>query len=309
MYKRQILDFNVQAIDNDGDDLSLIFVGGNFSPDTYGINFTSASGNTEVNSNFIWDLSCDPNLYDDGQQFELLFIADDDDKCKIKNFDTLSQVVTVNYAQNSQPEFQEIARRQILRVNELAQIDVEAFDLDANDEITMSFAEGIRQPASASLDFQSVSGKNRIKSIIEWTPECSLLRLGETSKLFDVVLQVSDNACPISNIDTLKITFEIIDNADRQESFLPPNVFTPNGDGVNDFFQLNGNIDVNQNLPPDNCDNSFLSIDINKRAGTSVFRSENRDFVWTGGQFPPGVYFYAIKYTNTEFKGYIHLMR
>lgn len=303
------LNFNVEAEDTDGDDVSLIFVGGGFNPASYNMEFNPVSGGSNVNSDFTWDLSCNANLYEDGQQFELLFIADDDDKCKTKNFDTLRQVVTVNYPPNSKPEFEEIPRRQVLRVNESVEIDIEAFDFDFDDEITMAFAEGIRTPASQSLRFEPVVGKGRLRSVLEWRPECSLLRIGETSKLIDIVLQVTDNACPISNIDTLKLTFEIIDDAERQKSFLPPNVFTPNGDQLNDTFQLSGNPDVNQNLPPDNCDNTFLYIDINNRAGSSVFRSESRDFVWTGGQFPAGVYYYVIKYTNSEFKGYIHLMR
>lgn len=303
------LNLSVSAEDTDGDDLSLTFIGGNFSVDSYGIEFLPVSGNTFVDSDFVWDLDCNRNLYEDGQQFELLFIAEDDDRCKVKNTDTLRHIITVNYPPNNDPQFEEISRRQVVRVNEQVEIDIEAFDTNSNDEITMQFAEGVRQPASPSLIFTPVTGKGRIKSILEWQPECSLLRLGETSKLVDIILQVTDNACPISNIDTVKLTFEIIDDSERQESFLPPNVFTPNGDQKNDTFQLNGNFDKNQNLPPDNCDNTFLYIDINNRAGNSVFRSENRDFVWTGGQFPAGVYFYVIKYTNSEFKGYIHLMR
>lgn len=187
-------------------------------------------------------------------------------------------------------------------------IEITAFDTD-NDQITLSFADGIRQPASDNLVFEPVTGNGHVSSFLEWKPECSLLRFGETMTRQDVIFQVIDDACPVSNIDTLKITFEIIDDVERQNEFLPPNVFTPNGDGLNDTFQLNGNNDPLQNLPANNCDNSFDFIVINNRAGNEVFRSTNRDFVWSGDQFPEGVYYYLIKYTNTEFKGFIHLLR
>ena len=303
------LDFDVTVSDSDGDDVSLRFVGGNFDPSFYSITFPEATGNTSATSTFEWDLTCTVGLYSDGQEFELLFVGDDFDKCKVQNFDTLRTVVQVNYPINNKPQFEEIDRNQVIRVNESASIEIEAFDLDGNDEITLSFADGIRQPASATLSFEPVSGTGRVTSFLEWQPECSLLRFGETSSFQDVVLQVVDNACPVSNIDTLKITFEVIDDQERQKEFLPPNIFTPNGDEVNDTFSLSGNPVTAQNLPPNNCDNSFEFIVINNRAGNTVFRSSSRDFVWNGGQYPEGVYFYLIKYTNTEFKGYVHLMR
>ncbi|MEM6829630.1 MAG: gliding motility-associated C-terminal domain-containing protein, partial [Bacteroidota bacterium] len=302
-----LLSFDVTVSDSDGDDVSLQLVGGNFDLPTYGITFPDASGNTTASSPFSWDLACSAQLYEDGQEFELWFIGDDADKCKVKNFDTLKSVIQVNYPPNLQPEFDPVDRIQTLRVNEVARVPIEAFDID-RDEITLSFAQGVRQP-SQDIIFEPATGIGRVRSVLEWQPDCSLLRFGETRTLQDVVLQVVDDACPIRSIDTLKITFEIIDDSELQKTFLPPNVFTPNGDGVNDVFTLSGNADLNQNLPADNCGNVFEYIVINNRAGNTVFRSSSRDFVWSGGQFPSGVYYYLVKFTNSEFKGYIHLLK
>lgn len=302
------LNLEVLASDADGDDVTLSFASGNFDADFYGVSFDEVSGQSSVSTNFTWNLVCDANVFEDGEQFELLFIADDDDKCKVKNFDTLRHIIQVNYPPNDEPRFDPINRNQSLRVNEYAEIEIGAFDTD-NQDITIEFAPGIRTPASNTLELEPVTGQGRATAILKWQPECSLLRFGETSSLQDVVIQVSDNACPIQEIDTIILTFEIFDDSDRQKEFLPPNVFTPNGDGLNDFFSMSGNPEINQNLPPDNCDNTFEYIVISNRAGAPVFRSESRDFVWTGNQFPSGVYYYVIKFSNTEFKGYVHLMR
>jgi gliding motility-associated-like protein len=303
-----ILDLDVIATDTDGDDVSLSFIAGNFDANFYGASFTPVSGNTAVSSNFVWDLACNSGLFEDGQEFELLFIADDDDKCKVKNFDTLRHIIQVKYPENTAPIFDPIAQNQSLRVNEYAEIEIGAFDAD-NEEITIQFAQGVRTPSSQTLEMEPVTGQGRATAVLKWQPECSLLRFGETSSLQDIVIQVSDNACPIPAIDTILLTFEIFDDRERQKEFLPPNVFTPNDDGKNDTFSLSGSGDPNQNLPPDNCDNTFEYIVISNRAGAQVFKSESRDFIWTGNQFPSGIYYYVIKYTNTEFKGYVHLMR
>ena len=70
-----------------------------------------------------------------------------------------------------------------------------------------------------------------------------------------------------------------------------PNVFTPDGDGINDVFKIEGSIEP--------CFD-FMDVKIYSRWGRKVFDSEDPDFVWdgknTGGnECVPGVYFIVLK--------------
>lgn len=65
-----------------------------------------------------------------------------------------------------------------------------------------------------------------------------------------------------------------------------PNVFTPNGDGVNDFFVING---------IENCEKKMLIV--KDRSGQTVFQSRNYDNSWDGGNLPDGTYLYQFSYS------------
>lgn len=88
-----------------------------------------------------------------------------------------------------------------------------------------------------------------------------------------------------------------------------PNVFTPNGDGANDFFEIYGNLDAIR----------YIDIQIFNRWGEKVFESNNHHFNWDGtykGKLQnPAVFVYVIKVAfNNElpgkiYKGSITLMR
>ncbi|MEM9895835.1 MAG: hypothetical protein AAF789_05655, partial [Bacteroidota bacterium] len=204
----------ITATDADGDMLNLIFVAGNFDAQTYSASFVPVAGAGSVSSVFSWDLTCNASIYQDGQAFELLFIADDEDRCQLKNFDTLRQVVTVRYPENESPSFSAIDQFRSVRVNEQISINLEASDLDG-DEITIDFASGFRQPSSSTLSFDRVSDMGSVSGRLTWQPECSLLRLNQNSSIQEVFLEVRDNACPIPNVDTLKLTFEIFNDAEQ----------------------------------------------------------------------------------------------
>jgi gliding motility-associated-like protein len=81
------------------------------------------------------------------------------------------------------------------------------------------------------------------------------------------------------------------------------NIFTPNGDGVNDFFE----IAVNGELA--NC----IDLNIFNRDGTTVYQSQGGIHSWdgrssVGKKFPDGVYFYVLSINGFEYKGNITLL-
>ena len=87
---------------------------------------------------------------------------------------------------------------------------------------------------------------------------------------------------------------------------MPPNVFTPNGDGLNDYFEVSTQGDHLYNLR------------IFTRTGTQVHVSQSSRIVWDGrtlggSEVPEGIYYYLIESSDTpvetEVSGFIHLYR
>lgn len=66
-----------------------------------------------------------------------------------------------------------------------------------------------------------------------------------------------------------------------------PNVFTPNGDGVNDKFVIVG---------LENC--VQRKLEVRNRAGQVVYRSNTYENTWDGGDCPDGMYRYMFLYTG-----------
>ena len=87
-------------------------------------------------------------------------------------------------------------------------------------------------------------------------------------------------------------SYESEPEADADKFFIP-SAFTPNGDGLNDLFQ------VQANFVPRSFEMSILT-----RSGDLVFQSRDMDISWDGQlhghTLPSGVYVYIIKYTDRE---------
>jgi gliding motility-associated-like protein len=83
----------------------------------------------------------------------------------------------------------------------------------------------------------------------------------------------------------------------KVRGFLIPNVITPNGDGVNDLFEIVG-LERNTNLR------------IVNRWGTTIYSSAAYDNTWNAEGVSEGVYFYEITFQDGRFfKGWIQIIK
>jgi gliding motility-associated-like protein len=138
-----------------------------------------------------------------------------------------------------------------------------------------------------------------------WSPETGLscydcktpLVNNPVSRTYTCSIISPVTGCPANELFIL--TFDEI--APLPEEFWIPNVFTPNGDGVNDRFEI-------LNLPP------FSALLIYDRSGRELFSSEAYDHSWSGtdmegNPLPEDTYWYVLTIPgqNKKQKGSVYL--
>jgi gliding motility-associated-like protein len=81
-----------------------------------------------------------------------------------------------------------------------------------------------------------------------------------------------------------------------------PNVFSPNGDGTNDTWEIAGLRNIT------NC-----SVEIFNRYGQQVYNSHGYsnpwDGSWKGKQVPVGTFYYVIKTVSRNYNGWVAVIR
>jgi len=150
------------------------------------------------------------------------------------------------------------------------------------------------------FSFAQVSGQEFISSPFGWDIKCSHLTEDSGPRSYSFEFIVTDDDCVAPLGDTMIMVLNLEDIASDPDISLPPNVFTPNGDGINDVYFIS-------ELPADNCVNEFRSIRIFNRWGGLVFEDEVRDFIWDGGGNASGVYYYHVQYNNFEYRGIVSI--
>jgi len=128
---------------------------------------------------------------------------------------------------------------------------------------------------------------------LDWTPivrnPLNLKFEYDARNLFagDYQLSIRDNlGCEKSYVITIKVDTNIA----------IPNIFTPNGDGVNDIFFI-------RNLPVE------TNVLITNRWGKEVFKAGDYQNDWGGGDISDGVYYYRITASGQVFTGWLEIQR
>lgn len=113
-----------------------------------------------------------------------------------------------------------------------------------------------------------------------------------TAGTFPIILTVTGSSGCVSSYTASYIVDAVLE---------VPNVFTPNGDGANDFLKFK-NLEV---LGSNN-------LTIFNRWGKKIFEQENYKNDWNGGGHVDGTYFFILSVpgaTPNHYEGYIQLMR
>lgn len=307
IFQGDFLSIDIGTSDLDNDLITLGMVGNGFNPEELGVIFNDDTGIGAVSTRFEWDLDCASLGLTENSSFEFIFFSEDEDHCRLINSDTLRLKVDVLIPFNDKPVFDAYSDYELV-VNEPFSLDIIASDLNG-EFLNLDILAGSSKPPSPSFDFSKANGQNSVSSTLEWVPECSLLGNDYTAKNYTLFFLAWDNGCPLVKYDTLAINFTVQELSVAFDNFNPPNVFTPNGDGKNDTYTLHGLMDASANLPPDNCEDQFQSIVIIDRSGKQVYQSGDRNFIWTGNDYPSGVYYYYIEYLNTNYKGTITILQ
>lgn len=298
------LNFNIRAMDGDPtDQLVLDAIGVGFDLESIGIDFEKQIGSSNVGTDLHLQIDCDKvNLFQN-DVFEILLIVEDLDKCKVPNADTISLTLNVLPPLNNPPEI--FVNGEVLEdtifvdAGNLLDLEIKGFDSDG-DLIDLRILEE-RSLDDLGIDFNPGSGIESVISRFSWETTCSHLSENYGDGIYSFTLLLQDHKCIVPLADTQEMVVVITDEQ-IDYSFLPPNVYTPNSDDINESYFV-------PYLPKNNCANQFQGVSIYNRYGREVFASRERDFHWYGENHPVGVYFYLIRYTDFSVKGTISLLR
>ncbi|WP_191907027.1 T9SS type B sorting domain-containing protein [Adhaeribacter soli] len=241
----------------------------------------------------------DCNINSPNQLYKVKLVITDD-ACGAIGSDTLELTFRVIPKPNARPiiALQEPGNTLQLFVDKPRTFNLLSTDAD-NDQLEVRMIGLDFDPVAEGMQLEPVSGKGQVLSRFTWTANCTNLnRQGP----YELQFIVKDNSCFSNHTDTVQVRLQVNDVPRDTVEFLPPNIFTPNGDGRNDTF-------VMPTLPTDNCQDTFQEIQIYSRWGTRVFQSADRQFAWDGRNVSDGVYYYHIRYGKKQYKGHVSILR
>jgi gliding motility-associated-like protein len=305
--------FSIIATELDGDSLSVTAKGRNFNFSELGWTFNPKAGFKSISTDLTFNADCDAlrkqNLIQQANVNQLL-TADftvTDVRCGIKQSRTYTMIFKINAEKNEPPKVSTSLATKTVEYNINPQGNNEVkFNVIAEDPNVSQTINLVGTPRgfdfkSADMAFDNKSGKGKLSSVFSWTPSCKSLD-GKESKEYFIRFSSVDNSCFTNNNDSLTIKLVLLDKSLGNGDVKPYNVFTPNGDGVNDYFTLGV-------VPGDNCRRQFKKFEIFNRWGRLIYRTEDRNFRWDGNNNPEGEYMYSLVFSDDTFKGILKIMK
>ncbi|MCR5890311.1 gliding motility-associated C-terminal domain-containing protein [Hymenobacter sp. J193] len=289
----ELVSFDLRATDPNNDLLSLSMAGIGFTATSVAAELTQTTTGNVQQGHFTWRVPCPQ----EGKSlYEFEFTAKDAPcgepktsilrvAIQIVNPNSAPQLTSSLFAGSTTP----LPLQQL--PGSVLEAKIEGTDVDKNALVLTARGVGF-ELAAAGMSFEPHNGQGRATGIFRWNASCTVT----APHGYEVLFELQETTCnPQPQRRTVR--FEV--QNPEAIAFTPPNIFTPNNDGLNDAFEL-------PDLPPDYCTQRFAGIKVFNRWGKQVYNSTQRDFRWDGSGLPGGVYFYLIEYSNQrQYKGYI----
>ena len=114
-----------------------------------------------------------------------------------------------------------------------------------------------------------------------------------------IVPHTADNTYSVSVTDQHQCVGKASISVDCSPFISIPNVFTPNGDGINDYFRIK------------NVTYGAWQLEVYDRWGKKVFHADPYQNDWSGQGIPDGLYFYTLRSgsVSEEYKGWVEIVR
>lgn len=300
-YPDQLLKFDVSGMDSDPDSIQLSASGVGFPLAQYGFRFPTIRGKGTLSQVFNWNPPCSLSVADTlAVDFRVT-----DLRCGANTLSNVTRVFfVVQNPVNNPPSVRTSLTQDTLvvlmnpAIPEQILFDVLASDLDSTQLSLFGVGRGFTF-GEAKMDFLNRIGVRKLRSPFAWTPDCGLLK-GKSERLFTLDFISEDKSCQAAR-DTTTVYILIKDLMPESVVKLP-NVITPNQDGKNDCFSI-------QSLPLDNCNERFEELLIYNRWGGLVYRTTNRTQDWCPLDVAVGTYFYQIRYSLSQYKGTLSLLK
>ncbi|GAC1373267.1 MAG: hypothetical protein NVS3B25_02800 [Hymenobacter sp.] len=300
-----VVGFDVNATDPDGDPIQLEMTGQGFTPGNLGATLTQGPAGSPQRGRFTWRVDCRAVGPDSLRNFQFTAVTF---PCSTRQAVTITVPILVSYRNhppvlastlppalpNQLPVVKLLLGQQYTATFTGTDRDQDGLTLTA----TGTLADGTTpfDLASAGMRFDAQNGTGVATGTFRWDVSCASVNLRND---LIVAFQLVDATCkPLPQIQRVRLQVKAPDSTVVKLY----NIITPNdGDNLNQAFRL-------PDLPPNFCDVQFTSVKIFTRWGQQVFESKDRDFRWPG-QGSGGIYYYLVTYTDgRKFKGWLEVV-
>lgn len=288
--------FSIFAEDLDPDNIDLFYQNVNYDFAANGAVFKSIESTPSAKRNsFCWTPTCD-NFY--GTDVLFIDFMTRDNKCDNEKFDTIRMRFNYILPANIEPlMLKPDSNIYNLNAGYSRSIEVSGEDEDGEDLLVLSAKPLYNSTLPLRIEMNSTQGVGTVEASLNVYPDCGL----EGNVLYPVELTLLSNKfCNEYDTVTKVVNFKVAPMLDLGKP-LVPDVFSPNGDGINDEYKI---YLATRTICPDEFE--FIIFD---RWGQKMLETEDPEFIWRGENCSAGAYVYYLRIGEQKFTGFIALVK